>query len=149
MCLSAACGGGEAPVAPAGADLSSFRTARIQVDGVPFEVWMAETAAQQMQGLMNATADQLAPLPDGAARGRLFVFPSEQVVSFFMRDTFVALDLAHFRADGSLVETHMLVPLDETPVVSGQAVRYALEVPAGTLADRGIAVGATLALPLP
>ncbi len=132
-----------------GADLSSFRTARIEVNGVPIEVWMAETPAQQMHGLMNVTADQLAPLPDGTPRGMLFVFPSEQVVSFFMRDTIVALDLAHFRNDGMLVETHALVPLDETPVLSGQPVRYSLEVPAGTLALQGIALGASLALPLP
>ena len=96
--LLASCGAADAPSPdPAGADLSGFRTARVEIGGASFEVWLAETPAQRMQGLMGATAEQLAPLPDGTPRGMLFVFPSEQPVSFVMRATPVPLDLAHFR----------------------------------------------------
>jgi uncharacterized membrane protein (UPF0127 family) len=141
MGVLSACGGGEG--AP-GADLSGFPTARILVQGVEFEVWVATTFAQYSQGLMNATEEQLEPLPDGTPRGMLFVFASEAVRSFWMRDTYVALDLAYATADGTIVEIHELVPLDETPVTSGEPVQYALEALAGTFAAEGIAVGSVI-----
>jgi len=141
--LSACGGGGGAP----GADLSGFPTARILVQGVEFEVWVATTLAQHTQGLMNATEGQLEPLPDGTPRGMLFVFASEATRSFWMRDTYVALDLAYATADGTIVEVHDLVPLDETLVVSGEPVQYALEAPAGTFAAEGIAVGSVIIVP--
>ncbi|HEX5136217.1 MAG TPA: DUF192 domain-containing protein [Planctomycetota bacterium] len=141
MGFLAACGGsGGAP----GADLSGFPTARILVGGVEFEVFLATTFAQQAQGLMDATASQIAPLPDGTPRGMLFVFPDEATRSFWMRDTYVPLDLAYATADGIIVEIFDLLPLDEAPVTSGEPVQYALEVPAGTLAAHGIAVGSVI-----
>jgi uncharacterized membrane protein (UPF0127 family) len=136
-----ACGGnGGAP----GADLSGFPTARILVGGVEFEVWLATTLPQQQQGLMNATEEQLEPLGDGTPRGMLFVFPAEATRSFWMRDTHVPLDLAYATADGTIVEVHDLVPLDETLVPSGEPVQYALETLAGTFAAQGIAPGAVI-----
>jgi hypothetical protein len=117
------------------------------VDGVEVLAWIAETPAQHAQGLMHATAAQLAPLPDGTPRGMLFVFPGPSAVSFTMRDTFVALDLAHFRADGILAEVHALTPLDETPVPAGEPVTYSLEVRSGDLSAHGIGVGDVLVIP--
>jgi uncharacterized membrane protein (UPF0127 family) len=135
--------GGDAP----GAELSGFRTARISVGGVEFEVWLAETFAQRARGLMFATEEQIAPLGDGTPRGMLFLFDDETLLSFWMRNTYVPLDLAYVRADGTIAEVHDLVPLDETPVVSGEPVQYALEALAGTFAAHGIAPGATVELP--
>jgi len=74
----------------------------------------------------------------------LFVFPVSQMVSFWMKDTEVALDLAYLDETGRILEVFALVPLDETPVPSSAPVRYALEVRAG---DLGIGVGDVLSLP--
>lgn len=132
---------------PPGSDLSGFETARISINGAEFEVWLAKTFTQQQQGLMFATASQLDPLPDGTPRGMLFIFPSERFLSFWMRNTYVPLDLAYARADGVIAETHALVPLDETPVTAGEPVQYALEVFTGTLAAKGIGVGDLIVIP--
>lgn len=141
LAILSACGGSGGA---SGADLSGFPTARILVGGVEFEVWVASTLAHQARGLMFATEDQLMPLLDGTPRGMLFVFPNEATRSFWMRDTYVPLDLAYAKADGTIVEVHELVPLDETPVVSGEPVQYALEALAGTFAANGIAPGSVL-----
>jgi hypothetical protein len=114
------------------------------VGGVEFEVWVATTFAQHAQGLMNATEEQLLPLPDGTPRGMLFVFLGEATRSFWMRDTYVPLDLAYATADGTIVEIHELVPLDETLVTSGEPVQYALEALTGTFAAEGISVGSVI-----
>lgn len=146
LVLAACSGGGRAP-RPPGADLSGFPVERIHVGGVPYEVWVASTPAQRLQGLMGATPEQLAPLPDGTERGMLFVFPAEATVSFWMRDTFVPLDLAYAKADGTVVELLALVPLDETLRTSAQPVQLALEVNAGSFARNGIDVGAVIERP--
>ena len=77
----------------------------------------------------------------------LFALAGEALRSFFMRDTFVPLDLAYATADGTIVAVLSLVPLDLTPVTSSQPVQFALEVPAGTLAAEGIGLGDVLVIP--
>jgi uncharacterized membrane protein (UPF0127 family) len=141
LAVLSACNGSEGA---SGADLSGFPTARILVGGVEFEVYIATSAAQQARGLMNATEEQIGPLLDGTPRGMLFIFPTEATRSFWMRDTYVPLDLAYARADGTIFEIHQLVPLDETLVTSGEPVQYALEALEGTLAAEGIAPGAVI-----
>ena len=145
--LLAACSGGGGDPGPQGSDLSGFRVERLQVGATGFEAWIAETPAQRAQGLMNATMDQVAPLPDGTPRGMLFVFPGDLALSFWMRDTFIPLDLAYADATGTIVEVHALFPLDETPVVSGVPLRYAFEAPAGTFLANGIGIGSVIAVP--
>jgi len=146
--LLAACGANAAAPEPSQtADLDALSTIRIGVGGVEFEVWLAQTPAQQQQGLMFATPEQLAPLADGTPRGMLFVFDPEQMVTFFMRNTFVPLDLAYVRFDRSIAATHDLVPLDETLVPSSEPVAFALEVPAGTFAGLGVDAGDAVSIP--
>jgi len=126
---------------PGPADLSTFSNDAIRVGGVDFEAWIAATDAQRTRGFMFATAEQLAPLADGTPRGMLFVYPDDRRPSFFMRDTFVPLDLAFATVDGTIVEVHRLEPLDETRVTASQPVRFALEAVEGTFAANAIGVG--------
>ena len=132
---------------PGGADLSGLLQDTISINGNDFLVWLAQTQLQQQTGLMFATADQLAPLPNGTERGMLFVFQNPAFLSFFMRNTFIPLDLAYIRADGTIAEIFSLIPLDETSVVSGEPVQFALEVNAGVLAALGIGIGDQVLLP--
>ncbi len=145
--LLAACSNSLTPQIAAGSDLSGFETARITINGQEFEVWLARTPTQRAQGFMNATAEQLAPLEDGTPRGMLFVFQAEFFLSFFMRNTFVPLDLAYAAADGTIFETHNLIPLNEDPVVAGQPALFAFEAIDGTFFDHGIVAGAQIVIP--
>ena len=152
--LLSACGASGTP-SPTGAppptrstDLSTLRTVRIDVGGVSFEVWVAETPTEQQRGLMFVTPEELAPLPDGTPRGMLFPSPSDRIVGFVMNNTYVPLDLAFIAADGEILEIHELLPLEESVITSKQPIRYALEVNAGDLSDHGIVLSDRLALPL-
>ena len=136
----AACGGGGSG-GGGGPAFRSLPTERIVVGGVEMEAWIAGTAQAHADGLKDATAADLAPLPDGTPRAMLFVFADAVDVAFWMRDTEVALDLAYADGDGTIVAVHDLVPLDETAVPSPGPVRYALEVRAGTLDAHGIVAG--------
>lgn len=147
--LVVACGGGggDDGGSPGGSTLDGFATASLSIDGVAFEVWLADDDAQRRRGFMGATEEQLAPLLDGTPRGMLFRYPEDRLLSFFMRDTGVPLDLAYATADGRIVDVHRLVPFDETPVPASQPVRYAFEARQGTFAAHGIGIGDRIDLP--
>jgi uncharacterized membrane protein (UPF0127 family) len=145
--LTACSGGGDPAPTTTGSDLAGFAVDRITVNGQEIEVWLATTGGQQAQGFIFAAEEQLAPLPDGTPRGMLFVFADDRFRTFWMRDTYVPLDLAYIRADGTIVDIHELIPLDETLIGSSVPVRYALEVRAGTLAAMGVAEGDVVTVP--
>ena len=96
---------------------------------------VARTNAERAQGLMYRES-----VPDGT--GMLFVFPDVQARSFWMRNTYVDLDIAYMGADFRVVSIRQMTALDETSVPSGAPAQYALEVRQGWFAENGIDVGA-------
>jgi uncharacterized membrane protein (UPF0127 family) len=100
-----------------------------------FEVELATTPAEREQGLMFRKS--MAP-----NAGMLFLYPGEQQVAFWMKNTLIPLDMLFLRADGSIAHiAHDAVPLDETPIPSNAAVKAVLEVNGGTAASLGIKEG--------
>jgi uncharacterized membrane protein (UPF0127 family) len=100
-----------------------------------FEVEIVTTPETRAQGLMYRKA--LA-----ANAGMLFIYPAEQPVSFWMKNTLIPLDMLFLKADGKIAHiAHNAVPLDETPIDSGAAVNAVLEVNGGTAVALGIKEG--------
>jgi uncharacterized membrane protein (UPF0127 family) len=107
-----------------------------------FVVEMALTPEDQAKGLMFRRE-----LPEG--QGMLFDFQREQPTAFWMKNTYVSLDMIFIRADGGILRiAENTVPLSETLVPSGGPVRAALEVVAGTAKKLGIAPGDRVAHPI-
>ena len=78
----------------------------------------------------------------------LFDFVNERPVSFWMRNTLIPLDMVFIRANGEIVHVHEnAIPHDETPIPSGEPVRFVLEIPGGRAAELGIGAGDTLVHP--
>lgn len=83
-------------------------------------------------------------MPDDA--GMLFVWPDQEVRSFWMRNTYIPLDLVYVR-EGKVVKViPWAKPMDETGLPSGQPVDMVLEVNGGWAAKRGLKVGDTIEL---
>jgi uncharacterized membrane protein (UPF0127 family) len=100
-----------------------------------FEVEIVTTPETRAQGLMFR--ESLA-----ANAGMLFIYPGEQPVSFWMKNTLIPLDMLFVKADGSIAHiAHNAVPHDETPIDSGAAVIAVLEVNGGTANALGIKEG--------
>jgi uncharacterized membrane protein (UPF0127 family) len=127
-------------------DLSKMRTATIRVKGQPFEVWLAQTPSEQELGLMQTTEDQLAPI-DGRRRGMLFLFPNEHILSFWMHNTIIPLDIAYIRGDGAIVRTYTMPPLEDRLFPSVEPALMALEVKAGTWSELGVQPGDRVEIP--
>lgn len=107
---------------------------------VSFRVELAVSTEQRARGLMYRRS-----LP--ADRGMLFVFPTEAVQVFWMKNTYVPLDMIHIDSNHRIVGiVHGAVPHDERGRGVGRRARFVLEVPAGTARRLGIRVGSTVRL---
>jgi uncharacterized membrane protein (UPF0127 family) len=73
--------------------------------------------------------------------GMLFKWSSPRVLSFWMKDTYLPLDIAFIDQDGIVVKTERMIPLSSRSVSSGRPCVMALEVPEGSLAKAGGDVG--------
>jgi len=107
-----------------------------------FAVELAVTPEEQARGLMFRRE-----LPEG--QGMLFDFQREQPATFWMKNTYVSLDMIFIRAAGRILRiAENTVPLSEALVPSGGPVRAVLEVVAGTARKLGIAPGDRVAHPI-
>jgi uncharacterized membrane protein (UPF0127 family) len=89
-------------------------------------------------------------LPQDA--GMIFVFPDERQNSFWMKNTYIPLDMVFVSRDMKVVGVlHDVPPLNELPRAVGKPSMYVLEFAAGTMHRYGVEQGATLAIddPLP
>jgi uncharacterized protein len=100
-----------------------------------FLVEIAASDEERARGLMYRKE-----LPDG--RGMLFDFKREQEVGFWMKNTYIPLDMIFIRADGTIRRIAANTePLSERTVMAGGPVRYVLEVIGGTARTLGIEPG--------
>jgi uncharacterized membrane protein (UPF0127 family) len=107
-----------------------------------FGVEMAVTPEEQARGLMFRRE-----LPE--KQGMLFDFHREQPTSFWMKNTYIPLDMIFIRADGRILRiAENTVPLSEALVPSGGPVRAVLEVIGGTAKKLGIAPGDRVVHPI-
>lgn len=63
--------------------------------------------------------------------GMLFVYGSKNYLSYYMKNTFIPLDIAFLDETFKILEIRPMEPLDETAIVSKDKVQYALEVNRG------------------
>lgn len=99
-----------------------------------FTIEIAKNAAERSAGLMYRHS-----MPD--ERGMLFIYEKTQDVAFWMKNTPMPLDLLFISEDGRLVSILAGEPYSLAPIAPPEAVRYVLELKAGTAKKTGVAVG--------
>ncbi|MCW5722864.1 MAG: DUF192 domain-containing protein [Devosia sp.] len=100
-----------------------------------FAVELVDTPETRAQGLMYR--QELAP-----DAGMLFDFLEERPVSFWMRNTFIPLDMLFISADGVVRNIHVNArPHDPTSIPSEGPVQFVLEIPGGRSEELGIEPG--------
>lgn len=107
-----------------------------------FRVELARNDADRARGLMfrqSMPADQ----------GMLFDFERDQMVSMWMRNTFIPLDMVFVFADGRIHRIeHRTEVQSERTISSGVPVRAVLELNAGTAEKLGLKSGDRLIHPM-
>ena len=80
--------------------------------------------------------------------GMLFDFKESREVSFWMRNTFIPLDMIFIRADGVIANVHVnAIPQDPTGIPSEGPVMFVLEIAGGRSVELGIKAGDTVQHP--
>ncbi|HEX9804266.1 MAG TPA: DUF192 domain-containing protein [Candidatus Dojkabacteria bacterium] len=102
-------------------------------------VEVADTQDERRVGLMNRHFLDY-------DRGMLFVFPKEEVLEFWMRNTFIPLDIIFVDEDKEIVYIQKnTTPLQESPTYSSIfPSKYAIEVNSGWSDTNNIEVGDTV-----
>ncbi len=113
-------------------------TYRVTVGNVTVYAEAADTFAEREMGLMNRTY-----LNEDA--GMLFIFPTPQQQSFWMKNMRIPLDIVFITADNHVLEIYASVPPCTgdpcTLYTSSAPIQYALEVNSGFCARNGIVSG--------
>jgi len=127
---------------PAFAQPQSFQTftsAALSIDTAKgpqhFTVELALTPDQQEQGLMfrpHLAADA----------GMLFVMAQPQIMTFWMHNTLIPLDMLFIGAGGKIVDLHeRAMPMSDATIVSHAPAIAVLELNGGTVDRLGIKIG--------
>jgi len=138
----AACQNARSPAAPAGSTPGAANGPRVVLHNgtrtVPVRVEVARTDSERERGLMYRNHMD----PDA---GMLFVFDRDAQLTFWMKNTFIPLDMIFIDRDRHVVGiVENAVPETETPRrVSGDS-RYVLEVGGGLTRQWGISSGSAV-----
>lgn len=75
-------------------------------------------------------------------QGMLFIYEDEAPRAFYMKNTYIPLDIIYFAADSTAVSFQKNAqPQDETSLPSGELAQFILEINAGLADDWNIEVG--------
>ena len=106
-----------------------------------FAVELAVTEEQRSRGLMFRRS-----LPEG--QGMLFKFEPDQIITMWMHNTYIPLDMIFIRSDGRILRiAENTKPESDNIISSGGPARGVLEVIAGTARKLGLAPGDKVAHP--
>jgi uncharacterized protein len=99
------------------------------------DIEIADTDAERMRGLMDRQN-----LPDNA--GMLFIFPNEELRSFWMKNTYISLDIIYINSQKEIVSIQKYTqPKSTYSIPSEKPAMYVLEVNAGYSDKNGIDPG--------
>jgi uncharacterized membrane protein (UPF0127 family) len=137
--------GSVAQTDPAPLDLATFAQSAVDIGTGShrqhFDVWIADTPARQTQGLMFVR-----DLP--ASRGMLFPEPEPRPTAFWMKNTYIELDMLFIGPDHRIAKIAARAPpLSLATINSDGPVIAVLEIKGGEAQRRGIRVGDTVSWP--
>ena len=135
LALCACTGAPWSPESPPVPGLPTF-VVEVSLGGQAVSALVRALPEEQAHGLM----DRREPLTDH--EGMLFAFAEDRKHSFWMKDTYVPLDMVFLGTDGVVVGCLANVPpRSEQSRAIGQPSRYVLEVNAGFCARYGVISG--------
>lgn len=108
-----------------------------------FKCWVMDTFLKRQEGMMFLEKQDVSD-----KQGMIFAFNLASKQSFWMKNTYIPLDIAYLDANGKIVKTYTMRALDTyTDYTSVKPAKYVLEVNKGVFKKLGIKVGMTFELP--
>ncbi len=114
----------------------------VKINEKRYNFELAATSEKRREGLMYRQS-----LPENS--GMLFVFPSEQVLNFYMKNTLIPLDIAFINSQRVILNIEKMTPLDLTTISSHGKAIMAIETNRGFFEKNGIKAGDKIELMRP
>ncbi|MDB5326277.1 MAG: hypothetical protein JWM57_1846 [Phycisphaerales bacterium] len=140
LLVATGCDAAPPATAPAAPQPQSLPTIALPINGTPLTIQVADDPDEREIGLMYTKS-----MP--ADRGMIFVFPTERLLNFWMRNTPVDLDIIYADHDGRVTAVKTMRAFDLSDVSSEQPATYAIELNAGVATKLKVTVGQKIALP--
>ncbi len=100
-----------------------------------FDIEIADNTSARVQGLMHRETME-------ADQAMLFIFDTQEYQSFWMKDTYLPLDMLFIDAKLNIIQiVENTTPFSEEFIISEEPARFVLEVLAGTSAKMGLEPG--------
>ncbi len=116
---------------------SELKTVRIKLKGQTFVSWVMDTNAKREEGMMYL---QNADFTEKQAM--IFVFSEPEVQRFWMKNTFVNLDIAYVNPEKAIVKTYTMAAFDTvTDYSSGKPAQYVIEFKEGVFKKLKVKAG--------
>ncbi|HSU66272.1 MAG TPA: DUF192 domain-containing protein [Tepidisphaeraceae bacterium] len=113
---------------------------KMRIGNETFQIEVAKSDAEQEKGLMKRDS-----MPDD--HGMIFVFKTQRVLSFWMKDTRFPLDIVFVDSGGKVVSIKQMKAYDESNTSSDEPARYAIELNKGAAKRCGVKTGDVLEIP--
>lgn len=125
---------------PATSAPASQSSTQLQLGGKTFTLEIADDDREREKGLMYRNE-----LKSGT--GMIFVFPDERERGFWMKNTYIPLEIVYVDAKGKIVSIKRMEPHDQRNTPSDGPAKYAIELNIGDSASAGLSVGHVLVIP--
>lgn len=119
---------------------SNNTTYEININGTKTNVEVAFTQKERTMGLMFR--DKL-----DSDHGMLFIYPQEQNLSFWMKNTKIPLSIAFIDSGGVITQIESMAPYSLISHTAKAKVRYALEMEDGWFKRNRIKAGGKVSFP--
>ncbi len=128
-------------IAIAGCRTKPQSAVSMKIGNATFQLEVADSESVRMTGLMNRQS-----MPQD--RGMIFVFKDSIERNFWMKDTYIPLDIIFVSEDERVVSIRQMKPLDvTTQTKSVLPAKWAVELNLGEAAKSGVSVGDQLVVP--
>ncbi len=115
-------------------NITNNKIHEIKINGKSIHIEVVSTQKERMLGLMfREKLDK--------DHGMLFIFPQEQYLSFWMKNTKIPLSIAFINSNGEIAQIESMNPYSLIDHVSKEKGKYALEMEEGWFRKNGIKVG--------
>ena len=122
--------------------IDNFFQTELKIKDKIFNLWLAINPKQQKDGLRSLTSDEVE-----INQGMLFIYPSNEIQTFWMRDTLIDLDIAFIYESGEISDIYSMEQGSKEYFSSSNPIRYVLELRSGIFDKLNLLVGDKIDIP--
>jgi uncharacterized membrane protein (UPF0127 family) len=117
-----------------------LETVKMKIGDETFMLMVANDEAKRAKGLMFRRSLK-------KNQGMIFVFPYAAERGFWMKDTYIPLDIIYLDAEARVLNIEQMAARDRRSKYSAGAAKYAIELPLNTATRVKVTAGQTLEIP--